>query len=242
MQGTVETVLVKVATGGDHFRFERIAALAGDLAEIRRKPGTHQRLEGMVLPGTHDLDLKVPAAGRSPAMVRGGAGRNGAGIDPIEGIVHHREGTRGRSEFKVGHLMAGDHAEPLLIDLARLGSPPGGRWHGPGVAQGGATRLPGAGAGLQVAAADVKDRVDQQILTPASQGPETDALGMSQEPGGLMVGGAALAAQGGDAELDLEFPALGPQCGARRWRWGGHRKNLHGFRPSPTFRSRVICL
>jgi hypothetical protein len=84
------------------------------------------------------------------------------------------------------------------------------------VAKGGAACTSRVLDGLQVAASDVEYRINQEVLTTRPERAETDPLGVSQQPGCLMVGRGHLAAQTGDTELDREFSTLRAQRGALR--------------------------
>ena len=121
MQGAVDPPRLEVAARRDHFGVDRVIPLALDLAEIRRSPGAHQRLESALLACAHDLDLQVPAAGRAAPVVCGAARCRRAGIGA--GIGDHRQrplDCRLRVADQHGIALLGDESAASEIIDERL--------------------------------------------------------------------------------------------------------------------------
>ena len=84
MEGTGYSIFAQVVTGRDQLRFKGEFAGPLDLTEVGRLPGPNPALEPGFPFGAHDLDLHVPAAGGSPAMVGRFTKRRGAWVGAVE--------------------------------------------------------------------------------------------------------------------------------------------------------------
>ena len=182
---TVDPTRFQIAAGRDHFGVDGELALARHLAEIRRTPGTHQRLQRLLPAGAHDLYLQVPAAGRAAPVVGRAAGCGGAGIGARAWQDRQRPPRRrGRRQPPRDHPAALHQVEPVAIELSQLRPPAGGR-RGRGVTVRAAA---GAAAFLtQEPAGDVEHGVHVEIAFTFPQVEEGDVLRVAQEPGGLVV-------------------------------------------------------
>jgi hypothetical protein len=95
------------------------------------------------------------------------------------------------------------------------------------------------GESLEVSTANVEDGIDEQIEVLGAEVSETDVLGVPQQPGGLVIGGARALLQGADPERHRDFLALRAKGGAGRG--GVHCGNLVARGPSPPFKGRALC-
>jgi hypothetical protein len=85
------------------------------------------------------------------------------------------------------------------------------------------TSFRGETGGLEMLAGDPKGRATEEVAVVLPEGPESDPLGVAQEPGRLVVAAGRLPEAGADAQGDPEREALGAEASAGRRRWGrGH--------------------
>ena len=106
MERAMDPVLHEEGARRDHLRVQGLGGLPIHLAEIGGLAAPDQGLEPALPGGAHDLDLEVPAAGRSPSVV-GGAAR---GADTGVGSGVDRELPRGSGGRR---QCAGDRPPPL---------------------------------------------------------------------------------------------------------------------------------
>lgn len=183
MKAAGPACIVEVPAGGDGLGFKGVFRLAGDLAEVGGEPGADQGFEPGVLPGAENLNLEIPATGRPPLVVGSGAWGNSAGVisrfeyrqapglgwqNPLDldAVLHHNESVAAQPSWRgraAGRLWRGS-TEPVC---PAGGDPPCLEPKKP--------------------AADMKDGVHQQFARPAAEGAESHVLGVTQQPGGLVV-------------------------------------------------------
>ena len=84
MEATVHAVITEEGTAGDDFNAERIWALPGNFAEVRRFPRADQRFERRFLRAAEDLDLKIATARGSDLVIGGATASGGARVLAVE--------------------------------------------------------------------------------------------------------------------------------------------------------------
>jgi hypothetical protein len=183
MKSAPDSVFVQVSTGGDHLGLNREIPGSLHLAEIRGTARPHQGLQPPLLSGTHDLDLKIAAAGRTAEVISGPAGCQGARVGAVEywKAPGRRRCTQG-SDRGPAVLY---NQEPVSTELARLvwrGVPP---WRRALKSVRGAPD--GGTIPVQVPAGDVKDRIDVELALILPDVGERNVLRVTDEPGCLMI-------------------------------------------------------
>lgn len=202
--------IVQVPACRDHLGAEGPGGLPLDLAEVGGEAAPDQRFEPGLPLRAEDLDLEIPAAGRSPGVVGGGAPGVAAGVRSR----HDRETASGRRGE--GNDL-GDRAEPFQDD-ERISSPLAGLGRSAGRG-GGMAGEPMRGAplppplGLEMPAAEMEGRVDEEVLTLDPWGAEIDGLGVTEEPGPFMIEGRDAVLDPPDLEGDREPAAVGSHAG-----------------------------
>jgi len=156
-------------------------------------------------PGAHDFDLEVPTAGCAPGVVRGSARGGGAGVGTGKnGQVPRR--TRLLRESPGHDPSFFDDPEAISLELTGFGWVRSLRPSAPAIPMGAAS------IGLAVSGQEPAGNLEhgvvvQVLLVPLQVSQEGDALGMSEEKGGLVVsrrGITAVIVQGRDAERHPE--------------------------------------
>ncbi len=100
-------------------------------------------------------------------------------------LAQHRKAAPREPELAVAKPHVVDHSEPIAPELARLG------WAG-SVARRRPPEAVGAAAGgavldRQVAAGNMKHRIGVEVAVCVPEVAEGDLLGVSQQPGGLVI-------------------------------------------------------
>jgi hypothetical protein len=241
VKGAAGARLVQEATRGDHFRLQGVFVLPADLAQVGRKPRSHQSFEPLVGSVTEDFHLEIPAACRSPLVVGGGARSDRAGVDRGEVSLEDWQSAGGGQRHHRRELMVLHDQKLRLAQLTRLKGPPRrGRECPPEAMRGAAARFL-AWQTLQVPAANVESGIDEQIHPADAEIPKADPLRVSQQPSGLVIGRLRSFFQRTNPEGDGYLLALGAEVGA--WRSGVHPGNLTAPRtPSPSFGEGRVCL
>ncbi len=217
MEPAAHPIVHQEGTRGDHLRAKRVGVFPVHLAEIRRLSGAHQSLQRFLFAGAHDLDLKVPATGRSAGVIGGSTRCSGARV---------RAGVKGkflgadRWRWKLpGDRPASLHNSKLISrELPGLG---GIRIGGSGL-----TVMPVRPATIgrsipdEKTAGHLEDGLVVEVpIVPPEIAEEGDPLGMAEEEGRFVVSGdrvaAAIPFQGRDPEHDPEAVAVGPHRAAR---------------------------
>ena len=199
VQNTAHPVLRQEAAGRNELGPQREGAGSLDLAEEGPLAGPDKPFEQPLFRGAHDLDLKVPAARSASAMIRSTARGCRAGV--AQGV--DRQLTPGPGAWK---QLPGDcsplydNPEPVAAELARFG---GIRWlrrESPCIAVGQAAGS-AFGAWSKMATGDLNHRLRVKVpAVPAEVVQESQALGMTQQPGRLMIRRSGAVVQRGHAK------------------------------------------
>jgi hypothetical protein len=197
------------ATGRDDFDDDLFVILPFGLAQVGSLSVANQGLEQWLLRAAADVELNIPAAGGTLRVIRSAAWRGRARI----GVLGERKRTfrgRGWSEMQALESPAFDDGEPVGAEAAR----------GRGVRSPADTaletvrRAPAPApvvTGGEEAAGDVDARVAPEFALALEDGAELDALGMSEEPGRIVI---LVGVDGGDANRDVERAAMPPKTAA----------------------------
>jgi hypothetical protein len=183
MQGAADPILVEIGAGGNDLCLDGEIARPFHLAEIRRTARTHQGLQPVLPLGTHNLDLEVAATRRPTGIVRGSARGQSARI----GRGENRKTTGGRRECPDGGPPVFDDEKLVPAQLARLLPSDWSAGRGSSEAIGGAAG--GAPLCLQEAAGDVERGINVKLTLIFPDVIEADVLGVTNEPGGLVIQG-----------------------------------------------------
>jgi len=215
VEGTMHPILHQKSARRDHFPAQGERGEPLELAEVGDLAGPQQGFQPALPGGAHDLDLEVPAAGGASAVVGGAAGGGRAGV--AAGVKGKLAGcVLGRWELPSDRPARFDDAEPVSSQAARLRRVGALRGFGPGVAVRRAARAPVL-VPPQEAAGHLEHRFGIEVPPVSLQvSEEADPLGMPQQPGRFMVGGAGPGVLGGHSEQDLERVAVGPHPPAGR--------------------------
>jgi hypothetical protein len=187
VQGAANAIIIQICTGGDDLRLDRKVAGPFHLAEIRRPARSHQSFQLALLFGAHDLDLEITAAGGAPNVVSRSASCQGARV------------STGNDRQAAGWgWQRSNHPAPALHDQKALATEatsllrpvrPARRRSGKAVR---GTFRPGA-LHSQEPAGYVEHGVDVQLPFVFPKIVKGDPLGVTNEPGGLVIqGGGAL--------------------------------------------------
>ena len=163
-----------------------------------------------MLAGTHDFDLEVAAAGRPAGVIRGPAW---GGRAWVPGRLEDRELAARKPGFAGHEPHVVHNAEAVVTQQARL------RWLRSSAGGGTAKTVSGtsrrAVSDLQVAAGDVEHGIDVEVPFTFPEVTERDLLGMSQQPGRLVIEGRAPFFQCTDPQQYAQAAAIGAQPTAR---------------------------
>jgi hypothetical protein len=133
-----------------------------------------------------------------------------------------------------------DDEKFFTTQLARLQCAATRRGEWPLEAVSGTAASTTVGESPEVSTPNVEDGIDKQVEVPGAEISEADAIGVPQEPSGLVIGGARALLKRADSERYRDFLALSAKGGAGRG--GVHCGNLVARGPSPPFRGRALCL
>lgn len=223
----MEAILQQESAGREDLDVEDVVfvVLALHLAEVGRLAGAEKFLQQLLLFGTPDLHLKIPATGRPAGIVGGPAGGRGAGIgvgdDRVEGeLASPRRRSHGELSCHQASLV--DHPESVTTEPPRLGLPAQLGDLTPEAV--GLAADPSAAAIVEMAAGDMQARLDPELLVLGEHSPEVDPLDMAEEPGCVVV---LLPFEDGDPEDDVEGATLAAESAAGR---SGHGLSGDGER------------
>ena len=181
VQRAADAVVVQVPAGGNHLCFNRVVARPLHLAEIRRSPRSHQCLQ-LALPfGAHDLDLEIPAAGGSPPVIRRAACCEGTRVSATQ----DREASRWWREGPNPGPPILYNKEAIAGKPSRLLGSPGSTGQGTVEAVGSTPRF--GTFSSKVPAGHMQHGIDVELTPVLPEIVERDALGVPDQPGGLMV-------------------------------------------------------
>jgi hypothetical protein len=213
MQAAADPIVVEVPAGGDDLGLDGEVAGSFYFAEIRRPARTHQGLQPPLPLGTHDLHLKIAAAGSSPKIIRSPAGGEGA---RVSGAEYGKAVGRQRKRPNCGSAVLHDH-KAIAIQSAGLFGPVGSPGNRPLETVGGT--LSRGALVMQISAGNPQHRVHVQLALILPEVVKRDVLSVSDEPGGLMVEGGSAFLQWTDPKCYGNSPALGAQSATGRSKW-----------------------
>jgi hypothetical protein len=202
-------ILREVPAGRDYFDHDLLVIHTLGLAQIGGLAMANEGLEQRLLRAAADVELNITATGGAPLVVRRFAPCGGAGVCIRRD--GQRASCRGRGrEVPAQEPPAFDDGEPVGAEAASCG----------GVRRQARAALESVGraaarasvvTGGEEATGYVDARVAPEFALALEHGPELNALGMSEEPGRIVI---LFAVDGGDANRDVERAAMPPKTAA----------------------------
>ena len=197
------------ATRRDDFDDNLLVIFAFGLAQVGSLAVADQRFEQRLLRAAADVELNIPAAGGASLVIRGAARRGRARIG-VRGERKRAFRRGGWSEVQALESPALDDGEPVGAEAA---SSRGARSRADAAFEPvcRAPAHPTIVTGGEEAARDVDARVAPEFALALEDGAELDALGMSEEPGRIVI---LVGVDGRDANRDVERAAMPPETAA----------------------------